>query len=118
MIVVTVTQHEAIDRQPSFSPDGSKILFASDRFNPLRFGLLTMRPDGSDLTTYLDPGPNTGGSDYLYGLGWTTTGHAIYWVSSHVGGLPSWIVETGWAWEWAGTESGSAGLSYGPLGTG
>lgn len=42
-----LTVHPAIDTRPKWFPDGSRIVFASNRFGS--FNLFSMRPDGSDL---------------------------------------------------------------------
>jgi TolB protein len=48
---VNITNHPAFDLEPSFSPDGSRILFISDRFvNSGSFLTMhTMNADGSDV---------------------------------------------------------------------
>lgn len=64
----------ADDIEPAWSPDGSRILFVSNRFNKLYRRLYTIKPDGTDLRTlalasdnyYSDYSPN-----------WSPTGNKI-----------------------------------------
>ena len=47
-VVRNLTRHPAFDRQPTWSPDGSKIAFATNRDG--NYEIYAMRADGSTLT--------------------------------------------------------------------
>ena len=49
-----LTNHEALDSNPSWSPDGNRIAFVSDRDNT-RGGVFTMAADGSDVRAITPP---------------------------------------------------------------
>ncbi len=51
--LTNVTDNPALDIEPTWSPDGEWIVFASNRDDP-NFDLYVVRPDGSDLRRLLD----------------------------------------------------------------
>ena len=53
-----ISNHPAFDGYPAYSPDGARIVFASNRINEGdSFALFLMRPDGSDITQVTHPEP-------------------------------------------------------------
>jgi len=68
-----ITNNAAFDGWPLWSPDGSRIAFASNRSGPARTGQIwLMKPDGSDLQQLSD-GPWSHAQP-----AWAFDGHSIY----------------------------------------
>jgi serine/threonine protein kinase/Tol biopolymer transport system component len=66
-----LTNDAARDRIPRWSPDGSRVLFYSDRGG--EYGAWTIRPDGSDLQAV----PHGGGRAPLYSPLWSPDGRRL-----------------------------------------
>jgi hypothetical protein len=62
--VAQVTNDPAVDFNPSWSPDGAKIAFASNRGSPADFDVYVMNPDGSGVTPLTDDPANDGVPDW------------------------------------------------------
>ena len=68
-----LSQHPAFDGWPAWSPDGTRIAFASNRSGPRRTGQIwAIRPDGSDLRQETD-------ADWSYAQpAWSFDGRSLY----------------------------------------
>ena len=62
--VAQITNDPAVDFNPSWSPDGAKIAFASNRGSPADFDVYVMNPDGSGVTPLTDDPANDGVPDW------------------------------------------------------
>jgi hypothetical protein len=82
-----LTNDLALDRDPSWSPDGSEIIFFSDRAKP-RYNVWSIRDDGSGLRQLTNFGPEYECQTPV----WTHDGKRI--IVSLEGRWPGWIEPT------------------------
>jgi dipeptidyl aminopeptidase/acylaminoacyl peptidase len=86
-----LTQNNVLDDEPCWSPDGSRILFASERSGPKSLWLVD--PDGSNSQAFLTPpaGESDGEPDWCRATDrvvWSrsdATGHHTLWVANGSG---------------------------------
>jgi Tol biopolymer transport system component len=83
--VVRLTNNTADDLHPVWSPDGSRIAFASDRDG--NFNIYTMSADGSDLVRLTDDSV-----DYVFPT-WSSDGSQIACVSSQEGNADIYLMK-------------------------
>ena len=83
--LVQLTDNSALDRWPSLSPDGAKIVFYSDRDGD--DDLWTMDADGSNQQQLI----NTPGGDVT--PEWSPNGQWIAFASNRLGGLQVWRID-------------------------
>lgn len=81
---INLTNSEAIDRSASWSPDGSRILFSSDRSG--NFDLFSMALDGSDIQQLTDTPWNETGPD------WSPDGSEVVYSSDETGAPQLYIM--------------------------
>lgn len=86
---------DARNNLPSFSPDGSRVAYISDRAGFLN--IWTMRPDGSDHRQITDVPQDQDypENDYIQtmGLRWSPDGGQLLYFSNREGNLDLWRVE-------------------------
>jgi Tol biopolymer transport system component len=101
---LTLSDGSSYDRFPAWSPDGSRILFSSNRAGDGRFHLYTMTPSGANVQRIGNITASEGGAS------WSPDGRLLAvtrWDPTQPVGLDIWIESSDGSWAFQLTHTGS-----------